>query len=176
MIDRSEAQVADPMNPVSVRILDAARALECVALVAGAGFTIATMPLPASFLGAALVGMAAVLRPRERISLADQRTEMRRQLVHRLTGEALDLRLRYAETRKLPLGQDRADVLWTVRRDITVWLTHAPTRVSRYPEIAGILNSHRSSGGLVDELDSALHRLGEIRRLCSMSEKLKLPL
>jgi hypothetical protein len=175
MTDRSEAQAASSMNPVSVRILDAARAVECVALVAGAGFTIATLPLPASFLGAALVGMAAVLRPRERVSSVDQRIEMRRQLVQRLTGEALELRMRYAETRKLPLGQHRADVLWTIRRDITVWLAQAPRRISRYPEIAGILNAHRATGGLVDELDGALQRLGEIRRLCSISEKLKLP-
>jgi hypothetical protein len=100
---------------------------------------------------------------------------MRRLLIQRLTGEGLELRWRYAETRKLPLGQARSDTLWTIRRDITVWLQTGLKPIDRYPEIAGILNSHRASGGLVDELDSALHRLGEIRRLCSISEKLKLP-
>ena len=172
MSEYSETRV---LESTSVRVLDVARAAECVALVGGAGLAIATLSFPTALIAVALVGMAAVLRPRERVSPEAARIEMRRQLIQSLTSEGLVLRWRYAEIRKLPLGQSRSDALWSVRRDITVWLAASCRRVDRYPEIARILNSHRASGGLVDELDSALQRLGEIRRLCSISEKLKLP-
>ena len=171
----SESTEARVLQPTSARLLDVARAVECMALVGGAGFAIATLPFPTSLVAVALVGVAAVLRPRERVSAADARTEMRGNLIRRLTAEGLALRWRYVEVHQLPLGQARSDAMWIARRDILVWLQTGLRPVDRYPEIAGILKAHRATGGLVDELDSALHRLGEIRRLCSMSKDLKLP-
>jgi hypothetical protein len=168
----SETQVGDPS---SLRLLDAARAVECVALMAGAGLAIMTMPLPGALVAGALVGMAAVIRPRERVPASTARTDVRRQVLRRLTAEGMVLRWRYNELRKMPIGQARSDALWSIRRDITVWLETGLDSVDRYPEVAGILKAHRTTGGLVDELDSVLQRLGEIRRLAMMSDKLKLP-
>jgi hypothetical protein len=163
------------MHGNSTRFLDAARAIECVALVAGAGVAIATVPLPGALVAGALMGVAAVMKPRERVAPEHLRTRQRRELVRRLSAEGLVLRWRYIEARKLPLGAARADALWAVRREILVWLETGLNRLDRYPEIAGILKSHRATGGLIDELDSTLQRLGDIRRLCTVSDKLELP-
>ena len=171
MTDYSDVQT---LNQPSVRFLDAARAIECIALLAGAAVVAGAMPMPGASLAAVLVGMAIVLRPRERAG-AVTRSDTRREVVSRLTAEGLVLRWRYMEARKLQVGEARADALWSVRRDVTIWLQNSTGRLSRYPEVAGILRSHRATGGLIDELDCALQRLADIRRLCGVSEKLRLP-
>ena len=76
---------------------------------------------------------------------------------------------------RLPLGEARSQDLWTVRRDVTMWLQNSMGRLDRYPEVARILRTHRATGGLIDELDAALQRLADIRRLCSASDRLRLP-
>ncbi len=164
-----QAMQVEPM-----RAIDVARGIECVALVAGAGFVVATLALPGMVLAGVLVGMAAILRPRERLRPVT-RDSARQTLVRRLTAEAMVLRWRYLDARKLAMGEVRSQTLWKVRRDITVWLENSVTRLDKYPEVGRILRSHRATGGVVDELDSALQRLGDIRRLCSISERLKLP-
>ena len=171
MTEYSDVQT---LNQPSVRLLDAARAIECVALLVGAAVVVGAMPMPGALLAAVLVGMAVVLRPRER-ARATNRSDTRREDVRRLTAEGLVLRWRYMDARKLPVGEARADALWSVRRDVTMWLENSTDRLGRYPEVAGILRAHRATGGLIDELDSALQRLADIRRLCSVSEKLRLP-
>jgi hypothetical protein len=162
------------LNQPSVRVLDLARTIECIALLAGAGVIVGAMPMPGALLAAVLVGMAVVLRPRER-ALHATRADHRREAVRRLTAEGLLLRWRYLDARKLPVGQARADALWSVRRDVTIWLEKSTARLSRYPEVAGILRTHRATGGVIDELDCAMQRLADIRRLCNVSEKLRLP-
>jgi len=162
------------LNQPSVRLLDVARTIECIALLAGAAVVVGALPMPGALLATVLVGMAVVLRPRERVRTAT-RSDTRREAVRRLTAEGLVLRWRYLDARKLPLGEARADALWAVRRDVTVWLENSTMRLSRYPEVAGILRAHRATGGLIDELDCALQRLADIRRLCSASERLRLP-
>jgi hypothetical protein len=169
--DYSDVQT---LSQPSLRLLDVARALECIALLMGAAVVVGAMPMPGASLAAVLVGMAVVLRPRERVR-ANTRADTRREAVRRLTAEGLVLRWRYVDAHKLALGEARADALWSVRRDVTIWLENSARRLERYPEVAGILRSHRATGGVIDELDCALKQLGEIRRLCSMSEKLRLP-
>ena len=171
MTDYSDIQT---LNQPSVRLVDAARALECIALLAGAAVVAAGMPMPGAMLAAVLVGMAAVLRPRERAREVT-RADTRREAVRRLTAEGLVLRWRYLDASKLPVGEARADALWAVRRDVTIWLENSTMGLSRYPEVAGILRARRATGGLIDELDCALQRLADIRRLCGVSEKLRLP-
>ena len=171
MTEYSEVQT---LNQPSVRLLDVARALECIALLAGAAVVVGAMPMPSALLAGVLVGMAIILRPRERVR-ATTRADNRREVVRRLTAEGLVLRWRYLDARKLPVGEARADTLWSVRRDVTMWLEHSTERLSRFPEVAGILRAHRATGGVIDELDCALQRLADIRRLCSASEKLRLP-
>jgi hypothetical protein len=169
--DYSDVQT---LNQPSVRLLDAARAIECIALLAGAAVVVGAMPMPSALLAAVLVGMAVVLRPRERV-LTTSRADARREDIRRLTAEGLVLRWRYLDARKLPVGEARADALWSVRRDVTIWLENSTARLDRYPEVAGILRAHRATGGVIDELDCALQRLAEVRRLCSVSERLRLP-
>ena len=171
MTEYSEVQT---LNQPSVRLLDMARALECIALLAGAAVVVGAMPMPSALLAGVLVGMAIILRPRERVRSAT-RADNRREAVRRLTAEGLVLRWRYLDAHKLPVGEARADALWSVRRDVTMWLENSTERLIRFPEVAGILRAHRATGGVIDELDCALQRLADIRRLCSASEKLRLP-
>jgi hypothetical protein len=140
--DYSDVQT---LSQPSVRLLDVARALECIALLVGAAVVVGAMPMPGASLAAVLVGMAVVLRPRERVQ-ANARAETRREAVGRLTAEGLVLRWRYVDAHKLPVGQARADALWSVRRDVTIWLENSARRLERYPEVAGILRAHRATG------------------------------
>ena len=171
-----QAEYMRSADATQLRVLDAVRFVEVIGLV-GMGLLLAIQFAPYGFApAAALLWMAVTLRPRERALPVATREESRAELLNMLQLEALDLRALYMNVRAQPLTLQRAEALWRARREITVWLATCQYRMRFYPEFAGIYRARRGTGGIIDDLDRCLSCLSELKRLSSLSQKLRLPI
>jgi hypothetical protein len=158
------------------RILDAVRLVETAALLIASVVLALYMEVFGVVLAAPILGAAAIIRPRDRRSAAKVRTERRSAFVNSTQAEAVGLRARYIETRGRSLSLSRTLALGEVRLDIRHWINLTSQRFADFPEFQLIFLAHNNSGGVLDELDGCIRRLSEIRRLCSLSERLGLPI
>jgi hypothetical protein len=155
---------------------DAVRRVEVVGLVGMSLLLAIQYALYGLAPAAAMLWMAVTLLPRERVVPAATREEARMELLNQLQAEAMDLRARYMTVRSQPLTLQRAEGFWQVRREITVWLETCRSRLRFYPEFAGIYDARRGSGGIIDDLDRCLSCFSELKRLTSLSMRLRLPI
>jgi hypothetical protein len=168
-------------NPAAVytgpeRILDAVRLVETAMLLLASLMLALHMEVVGAVLAAPIIGAAIIIRPRDRRSAVRVRTERRAAFVNSAQTEALGLRARYMETRSRRLSLPRSRALSDIRLEIMRWIDSTGYQLAEYPEFQLIFLAHRSTGGVLDELDSCIGRLSEIRRLCSLSERLRIPI
>ena len=172
----SQSRFELPFEPANrARILDSIRWVEVAALclsglVAGASFHFGI------FLALPLLASAAIMVPRDRIAAEERRAGARAALVDGLRQDGYHLRSSYMAARAQPLSKERALVLADARRGVAAWIVSTTRSIERYPEFAGIFKTHRSSCGIIAELDSCLQRLSELRELGLLSDRLELPI
>ncbi|HWO72944.1 MAG TPA: hypothetical protein VNN21_05245 [Dehalococcoidia bacterium] len=167
------AVAALPLNRPA-RILIQVRRVEAIALLIAAAYVVAAPHMHAVF-ALPFLAIAVLLHPRPR-TLANARAAQRARLIDFLDAEARHLRQRYMEIRALPLSLSRTQAQWQIRREIAAWIVRAETRFRVFPEFQPIFAEHRRQGGIIDELDSCLQRLRELKRLVELSRELRLPI
>lgn len=162
-------------NVMGARLLDGVRRAEALALVlVGLILTFHLGPLGLA-IAAFLLASAVLLMPRERVASLS-REEVRQVFLNTLHLEASQLRAEYISIRSRPLSESRAQDLWDIRRRIIVWLDSSRSRMKAYPEFNSIFATRLTEGGILHELDCSLECLSELKRLSTLSEKLRLPI
>jgi hypothetical protein len=157
------------------RLLDSIRRVEVASLLLSSLIAAVTIQY-GMLLAFPLLTSAYIMAPRDRAALQKQRAAARASLVNRLRQEGYELRSAYMAIRTQPLSGERALAQAWARRAVAEWITSTPKSLEPYPEFAGIFRTHRSSCGIIAELDSCLQRLSELRQLGLMSDQLELPI
>jgi hypothetical protein len=119
---------------------------------------------------------AVILVPRERAAVVATREQERVQFLDKVATEGQELRQRYVEILHQAQSDLQAHSEHQIERQIRLWIESVGLRFAGYPEFAAIFQAHEKDSGLLAELDSCLTRIGEIQRLCRLSEKLRLPI
>jgi hypothetical protein len=161
-------------NPGRLALVVNIRRIECILLLSAAALLLFSSQMPPLAI-LPLIVTALTVYPRKP-TLTETRTERRKQFVAFLEQQAEDLRKVHFELSQLPVSMQRAQMLWQVERQISEWIASAESQFRAFPEFKAIFEAHHQSGAPVYELDSCLARLAELRRLCSLSQKLKLPI
>ena len=165
-----------PFRPADrARLLDTLRWIEVAALCVSSIVASVSVNL-GILLALPLLTSAAIMVPRDRVAAEKRRATARTSLVDGLRQEGYRLRSAYMAVRAQPLSEERALLLGSARRAVADWIISTTRRLERYPEFAGIFRTHRSSCGIVAELDSCLQRLSELRQLGLLSDRLELPI
>ena len=146
-------------------------------LLAAAGFALFSPQLP-PVAALPLIALALLLHPGRPTTRSPSsiREERRSQFLSSLENEAQQLRKRYVEASRFPLSQGRTQEQWQIGREAASWIASAESQFRAFPEFRAIFEAHQKRGDVIYELDSCISRLGELRRLCLLSRKLKLPI
>ncbi|HEX5369072.1 MAG TPA: hypothetical protein VFY10_06615 [Dehalococcoidia bacterium] len=172
----SESLYDTRLEPASrARLLDSVRWVEVAALSLSS--LIAAISIHYGVLLATpLLLIAFILVPRDRVAVEKQRASERASLVNQVRQEGYQLRSVYMAVRGQALSGERTRAQASARRGIVQWISSTNKKLETYPEFAGIFQAHRSSGGIIAELDCCLQRLSELRQLGLLSDRLELPI
>ena len=176
----SEYFNAGSLSEISFQPTDRARLLDAIRWVEVAALCVSSLIASVSvsfgiLLALPLLISAAIMVPRDRVAAEKRRATARASLVDALRQEGYRLRSAYMTVRAQPLCKERALIQASARRAVADWIISTTRRLERYPEFAGIFRTHRSSCGIIAELDSCLQRLSELRQLGLLSDRLELP-
>jgi hypothetical protein len=122
-----------------------------------------------------MLAVAWLLIPRSR-AVAPRREQLRWQSLRRIEEEGQRLRAAHIQAHAMPLTIDRSRTIWQTDREILRWVARSEADLKRFPEIAYIFRFQDRQSTMLGELDARLESLTRMRRLCRLSESLRLPI